>query len=266
MQVKLVLALSLLSGCFWATTKSEGETLRKDVTKLQDQMSTKQKVLDDQIAQLQKVLDESSKLLKRNSADLGADVDALRAEVRTANGLVGAMNNTANELKIAFESYRKSNDARLDQIEQRLGQMESGKPSANSSPDDLWKLGSQAFEAARYTDAIDIFKRLQASFPTHERADDALYFRGQSYTHLKDWEKAIGVYQILLDKYADGALTDDGLYFAALAAQNMKQCTEARTYLSILKSKYPKSNVAKQGSDLDAVIKKGVKDKSKCAS
>lgn len=264
--MRLTLALCLLSGCFWATTKSEGESLRKDVTKLQDQMSSKQKVLDEQISQLQKVLDESSKLLKRNSADLGADVDALRSEVRTANGLVAAMNNTANELKIAFEAYRRSNDVRLDQIEQRLGQMESGKPSANSSPDDLWKLGSQAFEAARYNDAIDVFKRLVASFPTHERADDALYFRGQSHTNLKDWEKAIGVYQILLDKYPDGALTDDGLYFAALAAQQLKQCTEARTYLGILKSKYPRSNVAKQSASLDSAIKKNAKDKSKCAS
>lgn len=266
MKLALALSVSLLGGCFWATTKSEGESLRKDVTKLQDQMSAKQKLLDDQIAQLQKVLDESSKLLKRNSADLGADVDALRNEVRTANGLVTAMNNTSNELKVAFDAYRRSNDARLDQIEQRLGQIESGKPSANSSPDDLWKLGSQAFEAARYNDAIEIFKRLAASFPTHERADDALYFRGQSHTNMKDWEKAIGVYQILLDKHPDGPLTDDGLYFAALAAQNLKQCTEARTYLSILKSKYGKSNVSKQGGELDATLKKVLKDKSKCSS
>jgi TolA-binding protein len=266
MKHAIVLSVCLLSGCFWATTKSEGEALRKDVKKLQDQMSTKQKELDDQITKLNTVLDESSKLLKRNSADLGADVDALRNDVREAKGIAATMQNTVNELKVSVDAYRKSNDARLDQIEQRLGQMESGKPSANSSPDDLWKLGSQAFEAARYNDAIDIFKRLAASFPTHERADDALYFRGQSHTNLKDWEKAIGVYQILLDKYPDGALTDDGLYFAALAAQNLKQCTEARTYLSILKSKYPKSNVSKQGVDLDAAIKKVVKDKSKCSS
>src|SRR5687768_10311121 len=163
--MKLALSALLLSGCFWATTKSEGESLRKDVKKLQEQMSTKQKELDDQIAKLQTVLDESSKLLKRNSADLGADVDALRNDVREAKGLAAPMSNTVSEMKVAFDAYRKSNDARLDQIEQRLGSMESGKPSANSSPDDLWKLGSQAFEAARYNDAIDIFKRLSASFP-----------------------------------------------------------------------------------------------------
>ncbi|MBA3817860.1 MAG: tetratricopeptide repeat protein [Deltaproteobacteria bacterium] len=256
----------LLSGCFWATTKSEGEALRKDVTSLQERILIKEKALDDQVTKLQVVLEDSSKLLKRNSADLGADVDQLRNEVRTANGLVTSINNAITELKTAFDNYRKQHDARLDQLEQRLGQMESGKPSANSSPDDLWKLGSTAFEAARYNDAIEIFKRMHQSFPAHERADDAIYFRGQAHTNLKDWEKAIGVYQMLLDKYPDGSLTDDGLYFAALAAQQLKQCTEARTYLGIIKSKYGKSNVAKQAGELDATIKKDAKTKAKCAS
>ncbi|MDQ3364821.1 MAG: tetratricopeptide repeat protein [Myxococcota bacterium] len=256
----------LLGGCFWATTKSEGEALRKDVTSLQERILIKEKALDEQVTKLQVVLEDSSKLLKRNSADLGADVDQLRNEVRTANGLVTSLNNSINELKLAYDNYRKQNDARLDQLEQRLGQMESGKPSANSSPDDLWKLGSTAFEAGRYNDAIEIFKRLHLSFPTHERADDAIYFRGQAHTNLKDWERAIGVYQLLLDKYPDGSLTDDGLYFAALAAQQLKQCTEARTYLGIIKSKYGKSNVAKQASELEAQLKKDAKTKAKCAS
>jgi TolA-binding protein len=264
--LKTAIALTLLSGCFWATTKSEGESLRKDVTKLQDQMASKQKTLDDQIAQLQKVLDDSSKLLKRNSADLGADVEALRSEVRAANGLATQAAASANELRTTFDAYRKANDARLDSIEQRLGQIESGKPSANSSPEDLWKLGSQAFEAQRYNDAAEIFRRLSTSFPTHDRADDAVYFRGQAFTNMKDWEKAINDYRVLLDKYATSPLTDDGLYFAAQAAQNLKQCTEARTYLNLLKTKYPKSNVLKAGADLDAAIKKSLKDKSKCSS
>ncbi|MGN6106329.1 MAG: tetratricopeptide repeat protein [Kofleriaceae bacterium] len=258
--------LSMMSGCFWATTKSEGQSLRRDVTSLQERISTKEKSLDDQVDQLKKVLEDATKLLKRNSADLGADVDQLRADVRTATGLVTAVNTSINELKTGFDAYRKQNDARLDALEQRLAQIESGKPTASSSPEDLWRLGSAAFEAGRYNDAIEIFKRLTQTYPTHERADDALYFRGQSHTNLKDWEKAIGVYQQLVDKYPDGSLTDDGLYFAALAAQQLKQCTEARTYLGIIKSKYAKSNVAKQAADLDAALKKDAKNKAKCSA
>lgn len=260
-----LLAVSL-SGCFWTTTKSEGQALRRDVNSLQVRVDAKEKELNTQIDQLKAVLEEASKVLKRNTADLGADVDKLSADIRTANGLVSAINNNINELKLAYDKYRRDNDARLDSLEQRLAQIESGKPSANSGPDDLWKLGTQAFEAARYNDAMEIYKRLYQTFPTHARADDAAYFRGQSYTNLKDWDKAIGAYQTLVEKYPDSDLADDGLYFAALAAQQLKNCTEARTYLGLIAQKYPKSNVVKQSKDLDAQIKKVLKDKAKCSS
>jgi TolA-binding protein len=255
-----------LPGCFWVTTKSEGETLRKDLTLVQSRLSAKEKTLDDQIAQLQKVLEDATRLLKRNSADIGAEVESLRADLRTANGLVTTINNSINELKGAFDTYRKTADARLDGLEQRVVQIESGKANASSSPEELWKLGSTAFEAARYSEAVDLFKRLSQTYPTHERADDAVYFRGQSYTNLKNWDLAIGVYQQLYEKYPDSSLTDDGLYFAAVAAQQLKNCTEARTYVSIVKQKYPKSNVTKQVDDLDKGLKRDLKNKAKCTS
>jgi TolA-binding protein len=265
----LILGLVLLladSGCFWVTTKSEGEALRKELTLVRGRLDAKEKTLDEQIAQLQKVLEDATRLLKRNSADIGADVESLRNEVRTANGLVTTINNSINELKQAFDTYRKSTDGRLDAIEQRVVQIESGKATASSSPEELWKLGSTAFEASRYNEAIDIFKRLSQTYPTHERADDAFYFRGQSYTNLKDWDHAIGVYQQLYEKYPESSLADDGLYFAALAANQLKNCTEARTYLGLIKQKYPKSNVTKQATDLDTAIKKDLKNKAKCNS
>ncbi len=261
----LLIATSV-GGCFWVTTKSEGESLRHDVNSLNDRISTKERALDDQVKQLQQVIDEATKVLKRNNADIGADVDQLRTDVRTANGLATSINNSINELKTAFDKYQKDNDTRLDGLEARIGQLESGKPSANSSPDDLWRLGNQAFEAQRWTDAIDIYTRLVGSFPTHEKAPNAQYFKGQCYSNLKDWDHAIGAYQKLVEKWPQSDLADDGLYFAALAAQNLKTCTEARTYLGLIKSKYPKSNVLKQANELDVELKKDLRNKAKCSS
>ena len=254
------------TGCFWVTTKSEGEGLRKDVNSLNDRISTKERALDDQVKQLQTVIDEATKVLKRNNADIGADVEQLRADVRTANGLVTAINQGINDLKTGFDKYKKDNDARMDSLDARVGQMESGKPSANSSAPDLFRLGSAAYDAGRFNDAIDIFKRLVQTYPTDPKADDAQYFKGQSYGKLLDWEHAIGAYQTLVEKYPDSELADDGLYFAALAAQQMKNCTEARTYLGLVKTKYPKSNVLSLSATLDVQIKKDLKNKSKCSS
>jgi len=266
MALRLSLTALLLSGCFWVTTKSEGEMLRKDVNSLQGRLDEKQKQLDDQIAQLKAATDDATKVLKRNNADIGADVDQLRSDIRTANGLVTAINNSINDLKTAFDKYRKDADTRIDALEVRVAQIESGKPTANSSPEDLWKLGSDAFNASRFNDALDIFKRLVQTYPTHAKAPDAQYFRGQCYSNMKDWDHAIGAYQQLVEKYPDSSLADDGLYFAAVAAQELKNCTEARTYLGLIKTKYPKSNVLKQANELDATIKKELKDKKKCSS
>jgi TolA-binding protein len=265
--MKLTPFLALfVTGCFWVTTKSEGEGLRKDVNSLNDRISTKERALDDQVKQLQTVIDEATKVLKRNNADIGADVEQLRSDIRTANGLVTSINQGINDIKTAFDKYKKDNDARMDTLESRTAQIESGKPSANSSPADLWRLGSAAFDAGRFNDAIEIFKRLVATYPTDAKADDAQYFKGQSYGKLLDWEHAIGAYQTLVEKYPDSDLADDGLYFAAVAAQQMKNCTEARTYLGLVKTKYPKSNVLSTSNTLDAQIKKDLKTKSKCSS
>lgn len=265
--MKTLIPIALLgTGCFWVTTKSEGETLRKDVTTIQTRLDSKEKTLDEQIAQLHTVLEDATKVLKRNSADIGADVDQLRNDVRTANGLVTSINNSINELKQSFSTYTKGNDARLDALEARLAQIESGKPSANSSASDLWKLGNDAFAAQRYNDAIEIYKRLTQTYPADPKAADAVYFKGQSYSQLKDWDHAIGAYQQLYEKYPDSSLADDGLYMAALAAQQLHNCTEARAYLDTIKKKYPKSNVSSQSSSLDKDLQKEVKTKGKCNS
>jgi TolA-binding protein len=266
MKLASILLCIPLTGCFWFTTKNEGHKLRTDVDDVKGRLDKKEAALDDQIKQLKAVLDDATHLLKRNSADLGADVESLRGDLGKAKELVVGMNTTVNDLKTAFDTYKKQNDARLDGLEQRLGQIESGKPSANSSPDDLWRLGNEAFSAARYNDAVEIFKRLVQTFPTFAKANNAQYFKGQSYTKLQDWDKAIGAYQALVEKYPDSDLADDGLYFAAQAAQALKNCTEGRTYLGLIKTKYPKSNVTKQANDLDAQIKKDLKNKAKCSS
>nr|HEX4316384.1 tetratricopeptide repeat protein [Kofleriaceae bacterium] len=259
----LVIASSL-AGCF--TSSADGEALRRDVTTLQDRLNNKEKILDDQIAALKAATEEATKVLKRNSADLGADVESLRNEVREGKGTVQQVLAQMDALKSAFDAYRKTNDAALGALDARVTQIESGKPSATSSPDDLWRLGKQAFESKAYTDAIDIFKRLVTQYPTSSHAPEAQYFRGLAYTNLKDWDHAIGAYQQLVDKFPDSDLADDGLYFSAQAAQELHNCTEARAYLGVIKQKYPKSNVGKQSEQLDAQLKKDQRNKAKCSS
>ena len=250
------------TGCFWVTTKSEGDGLRRDVHAMQVRLETKETSLAARISELQRVFVDASHLLSRNSADLGTSIAGLRSEIRETARMTGVVSAGVTDLEQGVSAMR----TRIDRIEVRIAQVESGKPSGRSSPEELWTLASQAFEVKRYREAISIFERLAETFPTHVRADDAMYFRGQAFGHLAEWNRAIAAYQRLRTMHPDSTLADDGLYFAALAAKELRNCAEARTYLAILRSKYSKTNVSKEAQKLDAQIKKDAKKKSLCSS
>lgn len=263
------------SGCFWVTTKSEGAALRKDVKDLDERLSSKESELDGQLGELKKVLDEATKVLKRNSADLGADVDALRNDIRVSTGLVSAAKNMMDDLAAQLEKQRLASDERMSVLEARLTALEGGKvatpggttsPVAGLNPDDLWTQGTEAFKASKWDDAREAYKKLAVGFPNHDRADDAQYFRAESYFQQQDWDSAIREFQKVYDKFATSSLADDALYRAAEAAAKLKNCSEARAYLALLRQKYASSNVFKRAETMDKDLKAAAKNKSKCTS
>ncbi len=276
----VVLALAA-PGCFWVTTKSEGQALRRDVKDLDTRLTTKEDEIDKQVGELQKILDEATKVLKRNSADLGADVDALRNDIRVSTGLVSAAKNMMDDLATQVQKYQAANDERLNAIEARLVNLEAGKTGtatggtggtggtgavAGLNPDDLWTQGTDAFKAGKYDEARDAYKKLAVGFPTHARADDAQYFRGESYFQQQDWDSAIREFQKVYDKFATSDLADDALFRAAEAAAKLKNCTEGRAYLSLLKQKYGSSSLVKKADAMDKDLKAAAKNKAKCES
>ena len=275
----LVLAATLGStGCFWVTTKSEGASLRKDVKQIDERLTIKEQDIDKQVGELQKILDEATKVLKRNSADLGADVDALRNDIRVSTGLVSAAKNMMDDLAAQVEKYKAANDERLGAIEARLATLEGGgkpagtggttgtNPVAGLNPDDLWTQGTDAFKAGKWDEAREAYKKLAVGFATHSRADDAQYFRGESYFQQQDWDSAIREFQKVYDKFATSDLADDALFRAAEAAAKLKNCSEGRAYLSLLKQKYGSSSLVKKAEAMDKDLKASAKNKAKCTS
>lgn len=277
--IPLLAALAAIAGstgCFWATTKSEGAALRRDVKDLDVRLTTKEGDIDKQVGELQKILDEATKVLKRNSADLGADVDSLRNDIRVSTGLVSAAKNMMDDLATQVAAYKAANDQRLEQIEIRLATLETGKvpgttttgtnPLAGVNPDDLWTQGTDAFKASKWDEARDAYKKLAVGFPTHARADDAQYFRGESYFQQQDWDSSIREFQKVYDKFATSDLADDALFRAAEAAAKLKNCSEGRAYLSLLKQKYASSSLVKKADAMDKDLKASAKNKAKCTS
>ena len=271
--IALVAALAL-PGCFWVTTKSEGDTIRTDVRKLTKRVDKKEESLEGKIAQLEEVLDEATKVLRRNSADLGADFEEISKNVRLMQGLITEAKRYTDdvrkevaELKKAADNDREVLAKRLESMEQRLELLE--KKATDDTPrsaNDLYEAGKKAFDDGDHNKAQSLFRTLVARFPGHDRADDGQYFRGESYFREKDYDGAIREFQKVYDKYSNSPLADDALFRAGEAAEKLRRCSEARAYFGLLRQKYSKSSLVKKSKVKDKVLKKNAKNKKFCVS
>src|SRR5690606_31457183 len=208
------------TGCPWVTTKHEGQTLRRDV----DQLQVKVDKQEEALPRLQQVLDEATKLLARNSADLGAEVNGLSEEMKSLNGLVQDAKRYAEEVRDA--SARQ--EQRILALEQRIAELEAKAVVTQKTAGQLWDEGQTAMRAGRYEDARAAFRQLLVKYPGDEHADDAQFQRAESYAKEKKYQESLGEYQRVFEKYPDSALADDAAFRAGEAAEALKWCTDAR--------------------------------------
>jgi|TARA_R110000868_G_scaffold320232_1_gene581164 tol-pal system protein YbgF len=261
----LIVAIALQSGaCFWVTTKHEGETLRRDVNRIDEVVSKQEDSLGGSVKKLKSTLDEASTLLARNSADLGAQFDELENENARLTGLVMEAKRYANQVYTDMQTFEK----RIETLEARLAAVEGKafEPPKVESATELYDQGMSAFRANDYNKARELFRKLVIKYPGHEKADDAQFNRGQAYFVQKDYKSALEEFQAVFDKFPQSALADDSIFRAAESAQKLKWCTDARAYYGLLRQKYPKSDMAGKAKKQGDYLKKNAKKKSICQS
>jgi len=258
----ITLIATQAGACFWVTTKHEGQTLRRDVNRIDSVVSKQKAVQDSSIKELRSTLDEASKLLARNSADLGAQFDGLETENARLTGLVMESKRYANQVFTDMQGLEK----RVETLEARLSAVE-GKafsPPKTKTGTELYDEGMQAFAANDYNKARELFKKLVIKFPGHDKADDAQYNRGQSYFVQADYKSALEEFQAVFDKFPKSPLADDAIFRAGEAATKLKWCTDARAYFGLLRQKYPKSDMAAKAKKKGLYLKKNSKNRKVC--
>lgn len=258
-----LIPLLLSSGCWWFAKKSETSELRADVSELDTRLEKKEQDIEGKVKRLQEVLDEATSLLKRNSADVGADVQAMQEELRQLRGLVTEAQRYANEIRGSVQTL----EAQSKQLDERVAKLEFVIEELTRKPPDpnaLWDEGKTAMERGDVATAEARFKSLVLQFPQHDRADDAQYNRGEMHYQKQEYDLAIAAFQRVWDKYADSSLADDALFRAGEAAQTLKHCNEARAYFGLLTSRYGKSNLASKAKSKLAQLKKDLKNTKKC--
>jgi TolA-binding protein len=256
-------ALAIAPGCFWVTTKHEGQRLRGDVDRLEGQVQEQEDTLGTRVERLQQVLDEATALLARNSADLGADVNEMVEEQARLTGLVMEASRTVAEIRNELSVMRSQQEdlqQRLVLLEHRVADDEENDPAR------LFARGREAFTARNYEEANRIFRYLVVQFPDYEKADEAQYHRGESHFRMENFESALGEFQRVFDRYPDSAIADDALFRAGETAFRLKWCTDARAYFMLLRQRFANSPLTARAQRMEEQIRAARNDTSKCQS
>jgi TolA-binding protein len=266
-RLAIIAILAFAPGCFWVTTKHEGKKLRANVDDLDRRLVVKEASLETKISELEDVLAKATKLLQRNSADLGADVRALSEDNAKLNGLVAAARDLSKEVRTELGELRAQYDARFTDMETRLVALEQkAKAPPPKSAQEIFADGRRAMDSKSYKEARVQFATFKRKWPGHELADDAVYYWAEAHFKDKNFEKAIAVYQMVFDEYKSSQWADDAMFQAGQAAEKLKWCTDARVYYSAMQQKYPKSSLKKKAAARVKYLKKNAKKRKICQS
>lgn len=241
---------------------SLADTLKTLNSKLDDQSNTSRKQFADQ------------KLLIDN---LGSDLRVVRERLDENNNRVGAIGQELNSLRDAVNtlpSQLQPAPAPVTMIPGPNGTMvpapspsqlpgssmpQTGGtttaplqtapavptgPAGGLSPQRMFDTAQADYAAGQWPLAISGFEQFIRSFPTHDKADDAQFYIGDSYQLDGKFKEAVGAYEKVISDFPTGDRVPHALYKRGVALSLLGENDRARESFQQVIRNYPQSEVA----------------------
>lgn len=94
---------------------------------------------------------------------------------------------------------------------------EEEKETPASGPEDLYNDGQDFFLAGRYNAARAAFAELAENYPSHDLADNALYWIGESFYVEQDYKGALSKFSEAVERYPKANKAPDAMLKAAFS-------------------------------------------------
>jgi tol-pal system protein YbgF len=271
MRALVVMGALSASGCFAFVTKDEGKALSDRIEEVRS-MSTKNEQragelateMDRQLKRLKQVVDEATRVVTRNSADVGESVQKLQTDLGQLTGRIDDLQHSQDALMKQFQDYRAASDTKLESL---TNQMTAAKnPPMPETADALYAEAERRLQATQWQDARRLYEAFVNRYPTDARAARAQFNIGEAYAGEKRYANAIGAYTKVVDNFPKSDVVPDAMYKNGLAFHALKYCSDAKVYFQELLKRYPKTNWKTEANEELKKLGKDAKNKAACAS
>ena len=244
----LGLGLALLGGC---VSKGDIQRVQDDVALFKAETARRDSARAAQLAELiqvqQRIMDSlnsSRKTVAQLRGDLGNDLYNIQQQLVQLQELTGQSQQRLSELRTQLE-------ARQEQLATSAsGDTSSRTPtqSGSASAEQMYEASLAQLRRGSTSTARSGLRELLRTYPTSDRAGDALYFIGQSYA-AENTDSAVAYYTQVVQKYPSSSRAGSALYNLGLLAERRRETRKAREAYQRVVQKYPQSDEAALARD-----------------
>ena len=253
-----------LSGCL---TTSAGDEIRSTargqeerIAALEQSSVQSREELDAKVRELEDVIERATQVVTRNSADAGAQVEAMREQVARLEGALEELRHKQDAATAEQAQYRADLETRI-----AAGGKPGGvKPVIDPSqiPPDAeghYKAGQAAYQANEHEKARALFREFLVRYPNDAKAGNAQYWIGASYLQENKPAAALGELRKVISDHAKSTAVNVALFGMADAFFRLKACTDAANAADALIKRKPDKALMDRIKKLSADIKKAPK-------
>jgi tol-pal system protein YbgF len=228
-------------------TKGDVQQVQDDIALLKAESARRDSARAAQLTQViqmqQRVMDSlttSRKAVGQLRGDLASDLYNIQQQLVQLQELTGQSQQRLSELRTRLE-------ARGEQISTAVPGDTS--PSTASAPaDQMYEASLAQLRRGSTSTARQGLREMLRTYPTSERAGDALYFIGQSFA-AESPDSAAAYYEQVVQKYPSSSRAGSALYNLGLLAERRKETRKARDAYQRVVQKYPQSDEAALARD-----------------
>jgi len=225
--------------------------MQADIAENQKRLDSLENDLETKRKELEEALAEASRVLRRNSADQGLQIERIQQRLATIDGQLAELRNenvgaTQEQAQRSLELQR-----RLSEVARAAGMdVPLDTTDIPKSKSAHWDALQKAYRINKHSYARSLARAYVERYPKDDKADEAQYIIGSSYLKQGQAAAALGEFQKVLSTYRKGDALDDTLYDMAQAFLQVRSCNDAGTALKALLKNHKSSRLAPQAKKL----------------
>jgi TolA-binding protein len=228
--------------------RQQGEARDRRLTQLEEQSVKTRQEIEQKLKELQDVLDRATEVLKRGSADVGAQVSQMSEQLNRLDGTVAEIQHKLGVVEQQVATQRTDLDTQLSKLKGGAGAIDpSDIPTDKTSH---FQAAYTAYTGGDHEKARALFREYVSRYRDDTKAGEAQYWIGASYTTQNKPATALGEYRKVISEFSKSTAVNVALYGMGDAFYRLHACTDAKSALDALIKRKPEASLADRAKRL----------------